>query len=198
MKPGRTRRASWLARKQVPEPAHVQANVRAVTTVRLATRADADAIGRLQVETWRIAYSGLLPQETIDAFDVSARQALWREGLARTPRPGSATFVALVEGEVIGFATVGASHSEDGTGELYAIYVDAARWGHGAGRELIQHAEVSLRESGFPRALLWVIEGNERAERFYRAAGWRRDGEKEDVFQGAPVTELRYRKQLCP
>jgi GNAT superfamily N-acetyltransferase len=169
-----------------------------VTTVRHATDADADAIGRVQVETWRIAYADLLPQETIDSFDVIARQAMWRDGLSRTPRPGSATFVALLEDEVVGFATVGASHSEDGAGELYAIYVDPAHWGHGAGRALIEWSEASLRESGFPNALLWVIEGNDRAERFYRAAGWQRDGEKDDVFQGAAVTELRYRKLLRP
>jgi GNAT superfamily N-acetyltransferase len=167
-----------------------------VTTVREATVADADAIGRVQVETWRTAYARLLPRETIDAFDVGARQAMWREGLARTPQPGSATFVALVEDKVVGFTTVGASHSEDGTGELYAIYVDPLRWGSGAGRALIERAEASLRESGFPSALLWVLEGNERAERFYRAAGWEHDGEKEDDFQGAAVIELRYRKQL--
>jgi len=41
-----------------------------------------------------------------------------------------------------------------------------------------------------------VLDGNERAERFYRSAGWHRDGEKEDLFQGANVVELRYRKQL--
>jgi ribosomal protein S18 acetylase RimI-like enzyme len=167
-----------------------------MTTVRLATVSDADAIGRVQVETWKTAYAGLLPQETIDAFDVSARQAMWREGLGRAPRPGSATFLALVEDDVVGFAAVGASHSENGAGELYAIYVDPGHWGRGAGRALIERSEASLRESGFPSALLWVIEGNERAERFYRAAGWERDGEKEDVFQGALVTELRYRKQL--
>jgi len=167
-----------------------------VTTVREATVADADAIGRVQVETWRTAYAELLPRETIDAFDVGARQEMWREGLARTPRPGSATFVALVEDEIVGFSTVGASYSEDGTGELYAIYVDPLRWGSGAGRALIEQAEASLRESGFPAALLWVLEGNERAERFYRAAGWERDGEKEDDFQGARVTEIRYRKRL--
>jgi ribosomal protein S18 acetylase RimI-like enzyme len=169
-----------------------------MTTVRHATTADADAIGRVQVETWRIAYADLLPQETIDSFDVSARQAMWREGLGRIARPGSATFVALVDDEVVGFATVGASHSEDGAGELYAIYVDPAYWGHGAGRALIERSEASLRESGFPNALLWVIEGNERAERFYRDAGWERDGEEKDVFQGATVTELRYRKRLSP
>ena len=167
-----------------------------MTTVRHATSADADAIGRVQVDTWRVAYADLLPQETIDAFDVGTRQEMWREGLGRTPRPGSATFVALVEDEVVGFATVGASYSEEGTGELYAIYVDPPRWGIGAGRALIERAEASLRESGFSKALLWVLAGNEQAERFYRAAGWERDGEKEDDFQGARVTELRYRKQL--
>jgi GNAT superfamily N-acetyltransferase len=102
----------------------------------------------------------------------------------------------VVEDEVVGFATVGASTSEEGVGELYAIYVDPLRWGLGAGRALIERAEASLRGSGFPTALLWVLRGNERAERFYRAAGWEQDGEKEDVFQGATVTELRYRKRL--
>ena len=165
-------------------------------TVRQATAADADAIGRIQVESWRAAYSGLLPEETIAAFDVETRRQMWREGLSRTPRPGSATFVALVDEEIVGFATVGASLSEDGTGELWAIYVHPTTWSRGTGRALIEASEQSLRDSGFTQALLWVLEGNERAERFYRAAGWTRDGEKEDVFQGATVTELRYRKQL--
>lgn len=167
-----------------------------MTRVRAATSADADAIGRIQVETWTIAYAGLLPQETIDAFDVTGRQEMWREGLARIPRPGSATFVALVADEIVGFASVGAARDEDDTGELYAIYVHPSSWGYGAGRALIECAEASLRESGFPNALLWVLEGNERAERFYRAAGWEHDGEKEEDFQGARVTELRYRKRL--
>lgn len=165
-----------------------------MTAVRSATIDDADAIGRIQVETWTVAYDGLLPDETIAAFDVAARQQMWREGLARVPQPGSATFVGVVDDEVVGFATVGGSHSEAGAGELYAIYVHPSSWGHGAGRALIERAEESLRESGFPHALLWVLDGNERAERFYRAAGWVRDGEKEDMFQGAEVVELRYRK----
>jgi GNAT superfamily N-acetyltransferase len=173
-----------------------QANVRSVTTVRPATMADADAIGRIQVETWTAAYEGLLPPEAIAAFDVAARQQMWRGGLARTPRPGSATFVGVVDDEVVGFATVGGSHSEEDVGELYAIYVHPTSWGTGAGRLLIERAEASLRDSGFPSALLWVLAGNERAERFYRIAGWVPDGEKQDTFQGAEVVELRYRKAL--
>lgn len=169
-----------------------------MTTVRPATPGDADTIARVQVETWRAAYAGLMPAEAIAAFDLAARRAMWREGLAREPRPGSATFVAEADGVVVGFASVGAARDEpEHVGELYAIYVDAGSWGTGAGRALIVEAEASLRGHGFREALLWVLEGNERAERFYRAAGWAHDGgRKVEEFQGAEVTELRYRKPL--
>ena len=81
--------------------------------------------------------------------------------------------------------------------ELYAIYLHPSRWDRGIGRALLQRAEESMRSSGFREAVLWVLAGNERGERFYRAAGWEHDGgSKLDQFQGAAVTELRYRKRL--
>jgi ribosomal protein S18 acetylase RimI-like enzyme len=170
-----------------------------MVTVRLAGAADADEIGRIQVETWRAAYTGLMPDEAIAEFDVASRQRMWREGLARTPRPGSATFVVEDSGEVVGFASVGASRDEDAQleAELYAIYLHPSRWDRGIGRALLRRAEESMRSSGFREAVLWVLEGNERGERFYRAAGWEHDGgSKLDEFQSATVTELRYRKRL--
>ena len=169
-----------------------------MVTVRAAVADDADAIGRVQVETWRVAYRGLMPDEAIAGFDVEGRQRLWREGLARVPRPGSATFVAELDGEVVGFASVGRSRDEEAAneGELYAIYLHPSRWDQGIGRALLERAEESMRAFGFERAVLWVMEGNERGERFYRAAGWERDGRKVDTFQGAEVAELRYRKAL--
>jgi len=175
-----------------------EANVNAVVIVRLARADDADAIGRIQVETWRATYSGLMPEEAIESFDVVARQQLWREGLARAPRPGSATFVVEDGGEVVGFASVGASRDEstEREAELYAIYLHPSRWSRGIGRALLGRAEESMRASGFRAAILWVLEGNERGARFYRAAGWEQDGRKDDQFQGATVTELRYRKRL--
>jgi ribosomal protein S18 acetylase RimI-like enzyme len=169
-----------------------------MVTVRTAVHADADAIGRVQVETWRAAYRGLMPDEAIAGFDLEGRQRMWREGLAREPRPGSATFVAELEGEVVGFASVGRSRDEEAEneGELYAIYLLPSCWDRGIGRALIERAEESMRASGFERAILWVMEGNERGERFYRAAGWSSGGRKLEMFQGAEVAELRYRKAL--
>lgn len=165
-----------------------------MVTVREATRADADAIGRVHADTWRAAYAGVFPES---AFVVEERQRSWREAFAREWPATSKVFVAEVEGAVVGFAGVGASREEEGVGELYTIYVDPERWGAGAGRALIEQAEASLAAAGFAEAMLWVLEGNERAERFYRAAGWRRDGgRKAEDFRGARVTEVRYRKPL--
>jgi GNAT superfamily N-acetyltransferase len=123
---------------------------------------------------------------------------MWRAGLAREPRPGSATFVAELDGHVVGFASVGASREEDAReGELYAIYLLPSCWDRGIGRALLERAEKSLRASGFTEAVLWVLEGNERAERFYRAGGWQPDGTRKlDAFAGPPLPELRYRKAL--
>ena len=162
--------------------------------VRKATPEDAAGIARVQERGWQAAYRHVFPAEELDrgGFIHADR---WTERLIRPPA-GWTTFVAEHDGEVVGFTSVGPSRDETGVGELYAIYVHPSRWGDGAGRALIASAERSLRESGFPSALLWVLEGNERAERFYDAAGWERDGEKVDDFQGATVTESRYRKQL--
>jgi GNAT superfamily N-acetyltransferase len=165
-----------------------------VLNVRDATAADADAIGRVHAETWRAAYTGVLPET---AFDVEERQRWWRQWLAREPAPPAAVFIAELDGVVVGFAGVGRSREEAEVGELYTIYVEPGSWGTGAGRALIERAEESLRASGFAEALLWVLEGNERAERFYRAAGWTHDGgRKIDELQGAELTEIRYRKPL--
>ena len=166
-----------------------------MATVRPATPADADEIGRVHATTWRAAYTGVLPEA---AFDVAERRRWWRQALSREQPQRSAVFVAEADGEIAGFASVGAARDEpDSVGELYAIYVDPQRWGTGAGRTLIERAEESLRASRFAEAVLWVLEGNERAERFYRAAGWALDGgRKVEEFQGAELTEVRYRKAL--
>jgi GNAT superfamily N-acetyltransferase len=162
-------------------------------TVREATAADADEIARVHVESWRGVYTGVFPEP---AFDLEARRRWWREVLAPGRPRRSAVFVAEVDGAVVGFAGVGPS-DVPGVGQLYTIYVEPPSWGTGAGRALIERAEESLRSSGYREAMLWVLEGNERAERFYRAAGWRPDGGRQvEEFQGAELTEVRYRKPL--
>jgi hypothetical protein len=55
----------------------------------------------------------------------------------------------------------------------------------------------ALHGLGFTEALLWVLIGNDRAERFYRADGWLPDGQRrDDDVWGARVSEIGYRRRL--
>jgi GNAT superfamily N-acetyltransferase len=97
----------------------------------------------------------------------------------------------------VAFATVGPCRDADGSGELYALYADPDHWGTGAGRILIADARARLAADHFGTAVLWVLAGNERAERFYRQDGWTRDGTRRRAeVWGIEVDEVRYERPL--
>jgi hypothetical protein len=54
-----------------------------------------------------------------------------------------------------------------------------------------------LQQSNFAAATLWVLSQNERALRFYDAAGWRPDGAtKSESIGGFELQEVRLRREL--
>ncbi len=107
------------------------------------------------------------------------------------------TFVAEVDGETAGFVAVGPSRDPDAEAELYAIYVHPRYWGTGIGRDLIAAGEERMRELGNSQAILWVLEDNPRARRFYEASGWTADGSRRPIeIGGVEVPEVRYAKSL--
>jgi GNAT superfamily N-acetyltransferase len=86
-----------------------------------------------------------------------------------------------------------------GHGELCALYVDPDHWGEGLGVALVAAARAHLAEAGFRHAVLWVLAGNVRADRFYRKDGWLPDGvQKTDEIWGITVEDFRYRRELQP
>jgi ribosomal protein S18 acetylase RimI-like enzyme len=70
-------------------------------------------------------------------------------------------------------------------GELLALYVDPRSWRRGLGRRLMVEARRQLVDRGFAEALLRVLAGNHRAERFYRVDGWVADGDIDRQRSGA-------------
>jgi GNAT superfamily N-acetyltransferase len=161
--------------------------------VRTASARDAEAVERIRVRGWQVAYRHVLPPDELDAMPVDASR--WERRLARPPARWS-TFVAEEAGRVVGFASMGPSRDEGGVGELYAIYVDPEAWSSGIGRALVARAEGRLA-ADYSDATLWVLEDNPRARRFYQAAGWRPDGaRKVEIRWGVEAPEVRYRKRL--
>jgi ribosomal protein S18 acetylase RimI-like enzyme len=159
--------------------------------IRPGTPEDAEAVARVHIATWQVAYAGILPQEGLDQLsgEPAARQVKFHRSFP--------PIVAEADGEIVGFVSVGRANDEDADGELYAIYVHPDHWDRGFGRDLLLAGEERLRELGHEHAVLWVLEANPRARRFYELGGWTLDGTRRpiEVF-GVEVPEVRYEKRL--
>lgn len=167
--------------------------------VRDARPDDAQAVAEVHVQSWQQAYAGLLPQEMLAGLgrpaDVAARAARWESTIAERERRVLVVAIAAAggDGAVVGFAAFGSARDEPDAGELMAFYLDPRWWGHGAGRALHERV-VSELDRDHARSILWVLRGNERAMRFYRAAGWWPDGGTKTASgpDGVELPELRY------
>lgn len=84
-------------------------------------------------------------------------------------------WVAELEGQIIGF-----SYADRTDGSIWALFVDPAREGLGAGKRLLRLAVDWLFEIGFDEIRLGTA-AHTRADRFYAAQGWTREDMKDDV-----------------
>ena len=165
--------------------------------LRLAEPEDAIAVARVHVRSWQVAYRTLLPADYLDQLRPEDRAQKY-DFASLDPRKPQ-TIVAVEEGLVHGFATTAPSRDPDlpGHGELYALYVDPEQWGRGIGGALISAARTRLFGLGFRNAVLWVLAGNTRAERFYQIDRWAPDGlRRTDSVWGVTVDEIRYQREL--
>jgi ribosomal protein S18 acetylase RimI-like enzyme len=150
--------------------------MRAAVTIREAAADDARAIAEVHVRSWRWAYRGHLPDETLDALDVDEQEARWRK-LGSDP---SITVLVAIDGNtIVGFASAGPNDDDAApprSAVVYAVYLEEHAAGKGIGRALLERAVEAMRAAGSQRASLWVLESNARARGFYEREGWTWDG----------------------
>ncbi|HKZ19069.1 MAG TPA: GNAT family N-acetyltransferase [Acidimicrobiia bacterium] len=164
-----------------------------MATVRPAALADAERIGEIHIRSWQEAYQGILPDAFLASLSVEARVAFWRSDLAAL---GEGDLALVIENgsSVNGFARLAPS-ADRNHGEVQAIYLDPDHWRKGWGRTLMVAAEDSLAGLGWSEAILWVLEKNLPARRFYEALGWRSEPRRALLnIGGADVQEIRYHK----
>jgi ribosomal protein S18 acetylase RimI-like enzyme len=180
--------------------------------IRRAGPDDAMAIATVYVRSWKGAYPGLIPQPYLDALSADERVEDWRATLAASAWPRTGTIVLLgpaddadgdaAEGPVTGFVSFSPTRDDDleapgggvhTVGEILTFYLDPGAFGSGGADLLMSAALVALRGAHFATAMLWVLNTNARARRFYERRGWRPDGTNKLHDWGAFVaTDLRY------
>jgi ribosomal protein S18 acetylase RimI-like enzyme len=100
-------------------------------------------------------------------------------------------FVVEADGRTVGLAAGGDS-SDPAVAALTSLWVAPEARGQGIGDRLIETIAGWSRSSGYRRLVLWVADGNDRAERLYERNGFTRTG---DVIL-EPMHEFEMAKDL--
>lgn len=162
------------------------------TQIRPATAQDVPALAFVHHTAWQETYAGLIDRDYLNARTV--------ERSARSMEKAWSTIsVAVCDGRVVGFCGCGASRDADSppdTGEVQGIYLLRDFQRLGLGRALMEDVLRRLKASGYQKAILWVLDSNAKAIRFYEKAGFLPDGAAKTAILGSPVTELRYARNL--
>jgi ribosomal protein S18 acetylase RimI-like enzyme len=168
--------------------------------IRRATPDDAVALATVHIDSWRIAYRGLVPDSYLDGLSYERRAQRFRDSLAQDAVSPEETYLAEQNGELLGFLTLGGSRDEDvdrkTTGEIWGIYLGPGHWRKGIGTLFCRYGESILEGRGYQSVVLWVFAGNDQARRFYEAMGYGPDGGTRTLNLGTPLEAVRYRKGL--
>lgn len=150
------------------------------------------AVSRIYEESWKFAYWDIIPRAYLDAIPIG-RWAVSRD------QEGRQSLVAEEGGRLIGVACVGPSRWPDWPdfGEVISLYLLPEYMGRGFGEPLLKAAVELLARRGFPDVLLWVLEDNRGARRFYERAGFTCSGDyMEDEIGGKHLREVLYLRRV--
>jgi ribosomal protein S18 acetylase RimI-like enzyme len=158
--------------------------------LRRATEADAEALGTVHVQAWREAYAGMVPDEVLAGLDPAQRAGMWRTGLGR----GVVVQLAEQDGVIVGFSSGGRQRdaSLSYSSEIHAIYVLRRAQRLGIGRALMAATASDLLAQGHVSAMLWVLEANTAARRFYAALGGQEIARREQQRDGFSAIGIAY------
>lgn len=164
----------------------------ALATVRSAGPADVDAVVRIQSDTWRAAYAGLVPAAALAGLTGPDAREAWGAAIAAG---GGYHVLVAEEGEwTVGFCAAAFYAGEDGAAiaEVTTLLVEP-RWGRrGHGGRLLAAAADALRGHGATAGRAWVPEVDTVSRAFYGRAGWDADGAVRGLDTGdGTVREIR-------
>jgi ribosomal protein S18 acetylase RimI-like enzyme len=158
--------------------------------IRPAQPEDARDIARLDVETWRSAYAGVLSSAYLVGLSERRREAGWRSVIRHEPRDVRVAIDA--DNEILGFGSCGANRGDRlFAGEVFTLYVAPDWQNRGIGRRLLIALFRRLVASGRDSAIIWVLRDNP-SRFFYQRLGGLQVRHKMLAVGGAAIEAVAY------
>jgi ribosomal protein S18 acetylase RimI-like enzyme len=158
--------------------------------IRPARPADARGIARLDIDTWRTTYAGVLSASYLVGLSERRREAGWRSVILREPRDVRVAVDSV--GVILGFGSCGPNRGDRFfAGEVFTLYVAPDWQNQGIGRRLLIALFRRLVTVGRRSAILWVLRDNP-ARFFYERLGGDQVSRKPLAVGGAAIEATAY------
>lgn len=161
--------------------------------IREAVLDDCKAIAQINVDTWRSAYRGLVPEEILNNLSIKEREGLILQFLKSEQKE---TFILVAEGtpgEIIGYTMGGPERfsNVEYKGEIYAIYISEEHQRKGVGKLLIKAAARRLQSLHINSMMVWVL-AESPYRKFYQSIGGKELETKDEEMMGFKANITAY------
>ena len=132
---------------------------------REAVDGDAESVQRVARKSWHAAHDHIIGEDGVEQLlDRWYGDDEIRERIDREDAP---MFLAVADGEIVGFVQGGTSDDGPADAVVGSIYVSPEYWGKGAGTGLLEQLFDALRADGRDSVWLSVMADNEVGRSFY-------------------------------
>jgi len=143
--------------------------------IRNAASTDAEEITLLHIESWKTTYRGIFPDEWLDKSpETISKNIDWRiKSIAEHEKSGWPEVVAEIDGKIVGWAFGGINSNAEFPFEadLTAVYLLKEYQNIGIGKLLIKSFADLVVKNNLKSMLVWAIEENINAIKFYKKLG---------------------------
>ena len=154
-------------------------------------------MGIIHSESWKVAYKGVVPDAILNNMIAEKSEEKFHDSFMKESGKNA---VILNNGMIVGFMCLGKCRDEDldnTYGEIWGIYLLPSFWRQGIGTVFIDWGIEELKQKGYRKISLWVLEDNMNARRFYEKMGFMHDGTVKELNIGKPLNEIRYIKIIA-
>lgn len=163
-------------------------------TIRAARPEDIDSLIDVNIRAWHTTYRGIVDDGTLDAMTSDSLQDKWERTLSTTHSEDRFCFVAQSREDIVGYVVCGKNREAEVSFEwqLYAIYVLQEFQGKGIGKLLFDVAMMEMKRRGVNSFMLYVLEDNPQACRFYERLGPSTQTQRSIEIGGRSYAEIGY------
>ena len=162
--------------------------------IRRAQSGDEETLARIQTESWKAAFAGIVPAELLaQCTNVERAEKMYARLLAERRGNG---YILELDGKAHCIAWWDAAKDDDmpGAAELRCIHSLPDNWRRGYGSRMMERVLADVKAAGYETIVLWVFARNERAIRFYEAHGFTASGKKQDALGTVEEMYVKERK----